>query len=108
MRGHYTQVNDERNQMKRLVDEKDKEIKDLVDHQSKIVQEHSDTMELMRNQIQQYARDYEDERTSRERFAQQMMKLQESVKQKDEEIDTLQGELTKYGGSRLRPAPDVS
>ena len=108
LRGHYTQVNEERNQLMRAVDEKDKEIKDLVDQRSKTVQEHSDTMELMRNQIQQYARDYEEERTARERFAQQMMKLQESVKQKDEEIDNLQGELTKYGGSRLRPAPDVS
>ena len=108
LRGHYTQVNEERNQLTRAVDEKDKEIKDLLDQRSKTIQEHSDTMELMRNQIQQYARDYEEERTARERFAQQMMKLQEAVKQKDEEIDSLQREVTKFGGTRLRPASDVS
>ena len=90
------------------MDEKDKEIRHLMDRQSKTEEEHSDTMELMRNQIQQYARDYEEERTARDRFAQQMVKLQESVKQKDEEIDTLQGQLTKYSGTHLRPAPDVS
>ena len=101
LRGHYTQVNEERNQLTRAVDEKDKEIKDLLDQRNKTTQEHSDTMELMRNKIQQYARDYEEERTARERFAQQMMKLQECVRQKDEEIDSLQGELTK-------PAPGVS
>ena len=101
LRGHYTEVNEERNQLTRAVDEKDKEIKDLIDRQSKTVQEHSDTMELMKNMMQQYARDHEEERTAREWFAQQMMKLQECVRQKDEEIDTLQGELTK-------PLPGVS
>ena len=101
----YTEVIDERNQLKRTVDEKDKELKELVDQKSKLIQEHSDTMELMRNQLQQYVRDYEEERVAREKFAQQMMKLQASIKEKDEEIDNLQEHVTKYG-SMLRP--DVS
>ena len=96
LRGHYTQVNEERSQLTRAVDEKDKEIKDLLDQQSKTVQEHSDTVELIRNQTRQYARDYEEERSARERFAQQMMKLQEAFRQKDEEMDNLQGELINY------------
>ena len=99
-------MNDERNQLKRTVDEKDKELQELVDEKTKLVKEHSDTMELMRNQLQQYVRDYEEERVAREKFAQQMMKLQTSIKEKDEEIDNLQEQLTKYGGSMLRP--DVS
>ena len=104
LRGHYTQVNDERNQLMRTADEKDKEIQELIDAKDKIVQDNSDSMELMRNQLQQYARDYEDERVAREKFAQQMRKLDESIKEKDEEIDHLQEQLTKYGGSMLRPA----
>ena len=88
--------------------EKDKEIKDLLDWQSKTVQEHSDTMELMRKQIQQYAQDCEKERTAREHVVQQMMKLQESVRQKDEEIDNLQGELIKYSRSHLSLTPDLN
>ena len=103
LRGHYTQVNDERNQLKRTADEKDREIQELIDSKSKVVHDNSDSMELMRNQLQQYARDYEEERVAREKFAQQMMKLQQSIKEKDEEIDNLQEQLTKYGGSMVRP-----
>lgn len=107
LRGHYTQVNDERNQLKRIVDEKDREIEELVRTKEKIINENSDTNELMRNQLQQYVRDYEEERVAREKFVQQIRRLQESIKEKDEEIDSLQEQLTKYGGSRLKPA-DVS
>ena len=89
LRGHYTQVNDERNQLKRTVDEREKEIQELIDSKSKVVQDNSDSMELMRNQLQQYARDYEEEQVARERFAQQMVKLDKSVNKKDEEIDQL-------------------
>ena len=103
LRGHYTQVNDERNQLKRTVDEREKEIQELIDSKNKVVHDNSDSMELMRNQLQQYARDYEEERVAREKFAQQMMKLQQSMKEKDEEIDNLQEQLTKYGGSMVRP-----
>ena len=106
LRGHYTQVNDERNQLKRTVDEKDKKLQELVDQKTKLVQEHSDTMELMRNQLRQFARDYEEERYAREKLAQQMRKLRTSIIEKDEEIDNLQEQLTKYGGSML--SPDVS
>ena len=103
LRDHYTQVNNERNQLKRIVDEKDKEIEELINAKNKIVQDNSDSMELMRNQLQQYARDYEEERVAREKFAQQMMKLDKSIKEKDEEIDHLQEQLTKYGGNMVRP-----
>ena len=89
-------------------DEKDKEIKELEDARDRILKENSDTMELMRNQLQQYARDYEEERTGREKFAQQMMKIQQTIKDKDEEIDNLQEQLTKFSGSLLRPSVDVS
>ena len=108
LRGHYTQVNDERNLLKRTVDEKDREIQDLMNARDKMIQEHSDTMELMRNQLQQYVRDYEEERVAREKFAQQMMKLKTTIKEKDDEIDSLQDQLTSYGGNKLKPAPDVS
>ena len=90
LRGHYTQVNDERNQLKRTVDEKDKELQELVDQKTKLVQEHSDTMELIRNDLQQYVKDYEEERATRVKFAQ--------------EIDHLKGKLIEYGGGN----PDVS
>ena len=89
LRGHYTLVNDERNQLKRTVDEREKEIQELIDSKSKVVQDNSDSMELMRNQLLQYARDYEEERVASEKFAQQMMKLDKSVKKKDKEIDHL-------------------
>ena len=89
LRGHYTQVNDERNQLKRTVDEREKEIQELIDSKSKVVQDNSDSMELMRNQLQQYARDYEEEQVASEKFAQQVMKLDKSIKEKDEEIDQL-------------------
>jgi len=107
LRGHYTQVNDERNQLKRMLDDKDRETQNLEAMQSKTAKENADTMELMRNQIQQYVRDYEEERVAREKFAQQMIKLQKSVKEKDEEIDNLQEQLTRSNYNRLRPA-DVS
>ena len=64
LRGHYAQVNDERNQLKRIVDEKDKEIEELIDSKNK------------------------------------------SIKEKDQEINHLQEQLTKYGGNM--PRPDVS
>ena len=106
LRGHYTQVNDERNQLKRTVDEKDNEIQKLVKEKTTLVKDHSDTMELMRNQIQQYARDYEDERVGRENLVKQIVKLEASNKEKDEEIDQLQDKLTKFTGIMIRP--DVS
>ena len=106
LRGHYTQVNDERNQLKRIVDEKDNEIQKLVKEKTTLVKDHSDTMELMRNQIQQYARDYEDERVGRENLVKQIVKLEASNKEKDEEIDQLQDKLTKFTGIMIRP--DVS
>lgn len=107
LRGHYNQVNDERNQLKRMLDDKDRVIRNLETIQNTNVKENADTMELMRNQIQQYVRDYEEERVAREKFAQQMMKLQKSLKEKDDEIDNLQEQLTKLNFNRLRPA-DVS
>ena len=100
-------MNDERNQLKRVLDEKDREMKALQTAKDKIVNDNSDTMELMRNQIQQYARDYEEERIGREKFANQIVKLQQSIKEKDDEIDNLQEQLTKFSGSILRPI-DVS
>ena len=95
LRGHYTLVNDERNQLKRTVDEKDKVIQELIDSKNKIVQDNSNSMELMRNQLQQYARDYEVERVARENFALQMMKLDKSIKEKDEEINQLKRKVHK-------------
>ena len=103
LRNHYALVNDERNQLKRTVDEKDKEIQELIDSKNEIVRDNSDSMELTRNQLQQYAKDYEEERVAREKFAQQMTKLNKSIKEKDEEIDRLQQQLTKYGGNMVRP-----
>ena len=104
LRGHYTQVNDERNQLKKMVDERDKEIQELINAKKNLQDNHS--IELIKNQLQQYARDFEEERVAWKKLAQQMMKLDKSIKEKDEEIDHLQEQLTKYSGSMVRP--DVS
>ena len=99
-------MNDERNQLKRTVDEKDSEIQELISEKTILVRDHSEMNELLRNQIQQYARDYEEERVAREKLVKQFVKLQESNKEKDEEIDQLQDKLTKVTGNIFRP--DVS
>ena len=61
----------------------------------------------MKNQIQQYASDFETEQGVAERFVQQMIELQTSVRQKEEEIKNLQNLLAKYGNSLLK-LTDVS
>lgn len=92
------------------MDEKDKVIKDLVNQQSVYgaVKNHLDTNELMKNQLQQYASGFETERGVAERFVQQMIELQTSVRQKEEEIKSLQNLLAKYGNSLLKLTTDVS
>lgn len=37
-----------------------------------------------------------------------MMKLKESVRQKDEALDILQEELAEYGSNHVRPAVDLN
>ena len=98
LRDHYTQVN---NELKRTVDERDREIQELKD---KMDQDHSD-MDLMRNQLQQNIKDHKE---AEEKFTQQSMKLKATIKDKNDEIDSLQDQLTSYGGNKLKPAPDVS
>ena len=109
LRDLYTQVNNERNLLKRTVDEKDKEIQELMNARDKMVQEHLGTTELMRNQLQQYIRDYGEKQVTRgEKFAQQIMKLKTTIKDKDDKIDNLQDQLTNYDDGKLKQPTDVS
>ena len=72
------------------------------------IKDKNDMQELLRNQIQQYSRDYEEECVSREKFALQFNKMQATLKEKDIEIEALQDQLMKIGTDRLRSASDVS
>ena len=47
LRGHYIQVNDERNSQKRTVDEE----REIQVTRVKTIQEHSDAMQLVSNQL---------------------------------------------------------
>ena len=52
LRVHYTQVNDERNLLKKTVDEKDREIEELINTRDEVIQEHSNAMKLVSNKLQ--------------------------------------------------------
>ena len=78
-----------------------------VKERDQTIKENSDMMELLRNQIQQYSRDYEDERVSREKFALQFKRLEELLKEKEKEIEMLQDQLAKNAASHLKGGPDV-
>ena len=79
-------MNDERNQLKcRVVDEKDREVQEL-----------QFTMEAMNNQLQQYASDFQEEQIANKKLFEESMILQRHIQQRDEQIDYLQKELTKF------------
>ena len=108
--GYYTQVNQEKNQLQGVLEEKMRELREnetTIHAREQNIKENNDMMELLRNQIQQYSRDYEEERVSREKFAQQFNKMQATLKDKDAEIDSLQDLLAKNATTRLKTGPDV-
>ena len=111
MNGYYAQVNQERNQLQGLLEEKTRELREhemTIRTNEQDIKDKNDMQELLRNQIQQYSRDYEEERVSREKFALQFNKMQATLKEKDAEIESLQDQLMKIGTDRLRSASDVS
>ena len=75
LRGHYTQMNDERIILKSAVDD--------------------------------YMRDFANERAAREDSVREMMKLKTTIKDKDDKINSLQDQLASYGGSKLKPVSDL-
>ena len=111
MNGYYAQVNQERNQLQGLLEEKTRELREhemTIRTNEQDIKDKNDMQELLRNQIQQYSRDYEEERVSREKFALQFNKMQATLKEKDAEIESLQDQLMKIGTDHLRSASDVS
>ena len=96
LRAYYSEVDDERNQLKYIVDEKDREVQELEFARDKHVIETSDTMEVMKNQLQQYASDFQDEKIANTKLFEENMILQRLIQQRDEQIDYLQTELTKF------------
>ena len=100
----------EKNQLQGVLEEKMRELRDkevVVKERDQTIKDNSDMMELLRNQIQQYSRDYEEERVSREKFALQFKRLEELLKEKEKEIDMLQDQLAKNAASHLKGGPDV-
>ena len=105
----YTKVSDERDQLKRMITEKDTEIKKLKTMHMKIVQ---DTEDQVRNVHQDFKEKEDIERKTtqkmmnlksiEEKITQQMTKF---MKEEVKEIDNLQEKLSKHEG---RPSTDVS
>ena len=96
LRAYYSEVDDERNQLKCIVDEKDREVQELEFARDEHAIETSDTMEVMKNQLQQYASDFQDEKIANTKLFEENMILQRLIQQRDEQIDYLQKELTKF------------
>jgi len=110
LNGFYSQMNQEKNQLQGVLEEKMRELRDtevVIKERDQTIKENNDMMELLRNQIQQYSRDYEEERVSREKFALQFKRLEGLLKEKEAEIDSLQDQLAKNAATHLKGGPDV-